>query len=75
MMEAESGARDVAVDQASVRVIVGEAGLGTGAYGNVQESRRLRGPGRSGAGIHGLVAVAGAVRDPMAVGLLKRPGS
>src|SRR5258708_26963886 len=31
LMEAEFGARDIAVDQASVRIVVGEAGLGSGA--------------------------------------------
>jgi len=33
LMEAEFSACDVAVDQASVRIVVGEAGLGGGAYG------------------------------------------
>src|SRR5260370_37826984 len=62
LMEAEFGARDVAVDQASVRIVVGEGGLGSGAYGGIQEHRGPRGPRRSGAGIHGVVAVARAIR-------------
>src|ERR1700674_2013309 len=64
LMETEFGARDVAVDQASVRIVVGEAGLSSGAYGDVEESRGHRGPRPSGAGIHRVVAVAGAVGDP-----------
>src|SRR5258708_37357085 len=63
-MEAEFGAGGVAVDQASVRIVVGEAGLSSGAYGDVEERRGYRGPRRSGAGIHRVVAAAGAVGDP-----------
>src|SRR5260370_12552544 len=64
LMEAEFGACDVAVDQASVRIVVGEAGLSSGAYGDVEESRGHRVPRRSGAAIHRVGAVSGAIGDP-----------
>src|SRR5216684_7569316 len=37
LMEAEFGARDVAVDQARVGIVVGKPGLGGGTRGEVQE--------------------------------------
>src|SRR6266852_2620044 len=51
LMEAEFGARAVAVDQASVGIVVGEPGLGSGTYSEVEERLGHRGPGRSGVGI------------------------
>src|SRR5260370_18429754 len=75
LMEAEFGAHDVAVDQASVRIVVGEAGLGSGAYGDVEERRGHRGPRHSSARIHRVGAVAGAVGDPTEAAAVGHRGS
>src|SRR6266542_247368 len=64
LVKAEFGACDVAVDQASVRIVVGKSGLGSGIHGNVEKRARHRGPWRSGVRILGVVAVTGAVGHP-----------
>src|SRR5712691_8814514 len=64
LMEAEFGARDVAVDQASVGIVVGEPSLGSSAYSDIEERLRHRGPRRSSVRIYGVVAVARAAGDP-----------
>jgi len=61
LMEAEFGPRGIAVDQASVGIVVSKPRLGSGMHSDVEERLGHRGPGRSGVGIDGGVAVAGAV--------------
>src|SRR5262245_33719637 len=63
-MKAEFGARDIAIDQASVGIIVRELGLGSGTCSDVEEWAGHCGPENSSLGIHGIVAVAGPVGYP-----------
>jgi hypothetical protein len=53
-------------------------GIGGGAYGEVEDHSGHHGPGRSGVGICGVLAVAGAAGDPTdaaAVGHRDRHGA
>ena len=45
LMQAELGARDIAVDQASVGIVGGEPTLGGGAYGEIAEAAGIAGQG------------------------------
>src|SRR5262245_43815289 len=64
LMKAEFSARDIAIDQASVGIIVLESSLGGGTCSDVEERAGHRRPRNSSVGIHRLVAVAGSVGYP-----------
>jgi hypothetical protein len=64
LVQAELGAGGVAIDEAGVGVVAGEAGFGGGAAGEIDKGFGHRRPRSGGRGIDRVIAVAGAVGDP-----------
>ena len=64
LVKAQFGARAIAIDQASVGILVQEPGLRSGTGSDVEECHGHCRPGNASVGIHGIVAVAGPVGYP-----------
>ena len=73
LMEPEFGACVVAIDQASVGIVVDEARFGGGAHGEVQELIGHGGPGSAGIRVYRVVPVAGAVGYPADAAAIRHP--
>jgi hypothetical protein len=64
LVQGESRAGLVAIDEAGVGREAGESGCGCGAFCEVEEEWRHGRPGCGGVGVDGVVAVALAIGDP-----------
>src|SRR5215471_13832280 len=64
LMQAEFGSSDITIDQAGVRIVLGKAGLRSGACCEAEERGRHGRPGDSTFWVNGIVTVTRSVGYP-----------